>query len=81
MNATGEQAFRTDPWEQLIRRRFEAVFKQLEHAQGPMFYRNHEGIDHDMGTAVTVMTMVFGNLGPTSGTGVLFTRNPVQTAT
>ncbi len=29
-----------------------------------------------MGTAVTIMSMVFGNLGPTSGTGVLFTRNP-----
>ena len=29
-----------------------------------------------MGTAVTIMGMVYGNLGPTSGTGVLFTRNP-----
>ena len=39
-------------------------------------YRDHNKIDHDMGTAVTIMAMVFGNLGPSSGTGVLFTRNP-----
>ena len=30
-------------------------------------YRNQYGIDHDMGTAVTIMGMVYGNLGPTSG--------------
>ena len=39
-------------------------------------YRNQYGIDHNMGTAVTIMGMVYGNLGPTSGTGVLFTRDP-----
>ncbi|MEM7285846.1 MAG: pyruvate, phosphate dikinase [Actinomycetota bacterium] len=39
-------------------------------------YRNLNGIPHDLYTAVNVQSMVFGNTGPTSGTGVLFTRNP-----
>ncbi len=39
-------------------------------------YRRRERIPHDLGTAVNVCTMVFGNLGPTSGTGVAFTRDP-----
>ena len=39
-------------------------------------YRAHEGIPNDLGTAVTVQAMVFGNRGPDSGTGVVFTRNP-----
>ena len=39
-------------------------------------YRGREGIAQDLGTAVTVMAMVFGNLGPDSGTGVAFTRDP-----
>ncbi len=39
-------------------------------------YRDHHGIPHDMGTAVVVQAMVFGNLGPDSGSGVVFTRNP-----
>ena len=39
-------------------------------------YRRRERIPHDLGTAVSVCTMVFGNLGPTSGTGVCFTRDP-----
>ena len=39
-------------------------------------YRNHEGIPHDIGTAVNVQTMVYGNLGNNSATGVAFTRNP-----
>lgn len=41
-------------------------------------YREHNGIPHDMGTAVTVQAMVFGNLDDLSGTGVLFSRNPLQ---
>jgi pyruvate,orthophosphate dikinase len=41
-------------------------------------YRDHNGIAHDMGTAVTVQAMVFGNLDAQSGTGVLFSRNPLQ---
>lgn len=39
-------------------------------------YRRRERIPDDLGTAVNVVTMVFGNLGPTSGTGVAFTRDP-----
>src|SRR2546425_6155661 len=39
-------------------------------------YRRIHGIPGDWGTAVTVMAMVFGNLGETSGTGVGFTRDP-----
>jgi pyruvate, orthophosphate dikinase len=39
-------------------------------------YRRREGIPSDLATAATVQAMVFGNLGPDSGTGVVFTRNP-----
>ena len=39
-------------------------------------YRNFNKIPHDLGTAANVQTMVFGNMGPDSGTGVAFTRNP-----
>lgn len=40
-------------------------------------YRQHHGIPDDLGTAVTVQAMVFGNLSDTSGTGVMFSRNPI----
>jgi pyruvate,orthophosphate dikinase len=40
-------------------------------------YREHHGIAHDVGTAVTVQAMVFGNMDEHSGTGVLFSRNPL----
>jgi pyruvate,orthophosphate dikinase len=43
-------------------------------------YRQHHGIDDTMGTAVTIQAMVFGNLDDASGTGVLFTRNPLTGA-
>ena len=43
-------------------------------------YRKHHCLSDDAGTAVTVQAMVFGNLGPRSGTGVLFTRNPLSGA-
>ncbi len=62
------------------------VYKQLELATKAVFaswngkraiaYRNKEGISHDLGTAVNIQTMVFGNMGEDSGTGVAFTRNP-----
>jgi pyruvate,orthophosphate dikinase len=39
-------------------------------------YRRQERIPHDLGTAVNICSMVFGNLGPDSGTGVAFTRDP-----
>jgi len=63
-----------DPWVQL-RLAIEAVFRSwnTERAQA---YRRKEGIADDIGTAVTVQAMVFGNRGATSATGVLFTRNP-----
>ena len=41
-------------------------------------YRRRERIPHDLGTAVNVCTMVFGNLGGNSGTGVAFTRDPAS---
>ena len=40
-------------------------------------YRQHHNISEDLGTAVTVQAMVFGNLSDTSGTGVMFSRNPI----
>jgi pyruvate, orthophosphate dikinase len=59
---------------------------QLEHAVAAVlrswdgakarWYRAAHGIDHGLGTAVTVQRMVFGNAGGTSGAGVGFTRNP-----
>ena len=63
-----------EPWEQLFGA-MEAVFRSWNNSRA-IVYRNQYGIDHDMGTAVTIMGMVYGNLGPTSGTGVLFTRDP-----
>jgi pyruvate,orthophosphate dikinase len=45
-------------------------------AERAVLYRRQERIPHDLGTAVNVMAMVFGNLGPHSGTGVAFTRDP-----
>ena len=63
-----------DPWQQL-RLAIEAVFGSWDSDRAKT-YRQKEGIPDDLGTAVTVQAMVFGNRGPDSGTGVLFTRNP-----
>jgi pyruvate,orthophosphate dikinase len=52
-----------------------AVFKSWN-AERAVLYRRQERIPHDLGTAVNVMAMVFGNRGPDSGTGVAFTRDP-----
>ncbi|MCF6465935.1 pyruvate, phosphate dikinase [Clostridium sp. Cult2] len=52
-----------------------AVFKSW-HNDRAIAYRNINKISHDMGTAVNVQTMVFGNMGDDSATGVMFTRNP-----
>jgi len=62
------------------------VYKQLELATKAVFeswtgkravdYRNKEKISHELGTAVNIVTMVFGNMGDDSGTGVAFTRDP-----
>jgi pyruvate,orthophosphate dikinase len=66
--------FPADPVEQLWGA-IEAVWKSwtLKKAQD---YRRHAGISETLGTAVNVVSMVFGNLGEDSGTGVAFTRNP-----
>ena len=66
--------FPQDPFEQL-RMAIEAVFRSWN-SKRAVAYRNATGIPHDLGTAVNVQAMVFGNMGPRSGTGVLFTRNP-----
>jgi pyruvate,orthophosphate dikinase len=68
------QAFPDDPWQQL-EMAIHAVFESWNNPRA-ITYRNVNKIAHDLGTAVNVQTMVFGNLGPTSGTGVAFTRNP-----
>ncbi|MBI4352984.1 MAG: pyruvate, phosphate dikinase, partial [Candidatus Omnitrophica bacterium] len=52
-----------------------AVFKSWNNARA-VTYRNLSKIPHDLGTAVNVQAMVFGNRGETSGTGVAFTRDP-----
>ena len=52
-----------------------AVFESWNNPRA-ITYRNLNKIPHDLGTAVNVQAMVFGNMGKTSGTGVAFTRNP-----
>jgi pyruvate,orthophosphate dikinase len=66
--------FPQDPLDQL-RMATEAVFKSWN-GKRAVDYRRHEGIPDTLGTAVNIQTMVFGNMGSTSGTGVAFTRNP-----
>jgi len=66
--------FPTDPIEQL-RQAIEAVFESW-FGKRAVDYRNFHKIPHDLGTAANVQTMVFGNMGFDSGTGVAFTRNP-----
>jgi pyruvate,orthophosphate dikinase len=68
------QPFPQDPQEQL-RLAINAVFDSW-FAKKAVEYRRIHGIPSDWGTAVTVMAMVFGNLGESSGTGVGFTRDP-----
>jgi pyruvate, orthophosphate dikinase len=63
-----------DPWLQLSAA-IEAVFRSWD-TDRARTYRSHEGIPDELGTAVTVQAMVFGNRGADSATGVLFTRNP-----
>jgi pyruvate,orthophosphate dikinase len=65
--------FPTDPMEQL-KLATEAVFKSWN-GKRAVDYRNAAKIAHDLGTAVNIVTMVFGNMGEGSGTGVLTTRN------
>ena len=70
---TGED-FPTDPYRQLelaVRSVFDSWFGKRAHD-----YREFNRIPHDLGTAVNIVTMVFGNMGADSGTGVAFTRDP-----
>lgn len=67
-----------DPWEQL-RMAIVAVLESW-HSRRAIAYRRDRGISDDGGTAVTVQAMVFGNLDDRSGTGVLFTRDPLSGA-
>ncbi|HEX8729790.1 MAG TPA: pyruvate, phosphate dikinase [Ktedonobacterales bacterium] len=66
--------FPEEPIEQL-RLAIEAVFASWNNKRA-IDYRNINKIPHDLGTAVNVQTMVFGNIGADSATGVAFTRNP-----
>ncbi|MCJ7518726.1 MAG: pyruvate, phosphate dikinase, partial [Anaerolineaceae bacterium] len=66
--------FPQDPLEQM-RLATEAVFKSW-FGKRAVDYRRAEGIPDDLGTAVNIVTMVFGNTGWESGTGVAFTRDP-----
>ncbi len=69
-----DAAIPDDPWLQL-RASIEAVFRSWN-ADRAVHYREREGIPHDLGTAVNIQAMVFGNMDARSGTGVVFTRDP-----
>jgi pyruvate,orthophosphate dikinase len=73
-DVVGVDAVPDDPWLQL-RMAVEAVFRSWN-SERARAYRARESIADDLGTAVAVQAMVFGNLGPDSASGVLFTRNP-----
>jgi len=66
--------FPEDPIEQLFLS-IEAVFRSWNNDRA-FIYRNLNKIDHELGTAVNIQSMVFGNMGNDCGTGVAFTRNP-----
>jgi pyruvate,orthophosphate dikinase len=68
------RAFPDDPYEQM-RLAIEAVFNSWNSPRA-FAYRNVQDIPHDLGTAVNIVMMVFGNMGDDSGTGVAFTRDP-----
>ena len=73
-NAMNGEEFPQDPTEQLMGA-VKAVFRSWDNPRA-IVYRRMNDIPGDWGTAVNVQTMVFGNKGDTSGTGVAFTRNP-----
>ncbi|GAC1377228.1 MAG: pyruvate, phosphate dikinase [Ktedonobacteraceae bacterium] len=68
------EPFPTDVFQQL-HKAIEAVFSSWNNKRA-IDYRNFNKIPHTLGTAVNVQSMVFGNMGSDSGTGVAFTRNP-----
>jgi len=63
-----------DPWQQLMEAT-KAVFSSWDNARA-VSYRELNDLPHDMGTAVNVQAMVYGNTGDDSGSGVAFTRDP-----
>lgn len=73
MERTGSP-FPEEPIDQLFLS-IEAVFRSWNNDRA-FIYRNLNKIDHDLGTAVNIQSMVFGNMGNDCGTGVAFTRNP-----
>ncbi|MGP3947541.1 pyruvate, phosphate dikinase [Streptomyces sp. 7N604] len=75
LKETGRE-FPQDPREQMDLA-IKAVFDSWNGERAKL-YRRQERIPHDLGTAVNVCSMVFGNLGPDSGTGVAFTRDPAS---
>lgn len=66
--------FPMNPVDQMIMS-IEAVFNSWNNDRARV-YRNYNDIPHDLGTAVNIQSMVFGNMGNNCGTGVAFTRNP-----
>jgi pyruvate, orthophosphate dikinase len=70
--------FPQDPREQLMQA-INAVFSSWN-SDRAVLYRRQERIPNELGTAVNVVAMVFGNTGPDSGTGVCFTRDPATGA-
>ncbi len=68
------EPFPTDVYKQL-EKAIEAVFSSWNNKRA-IDYRNFNKIEHTLGTAVNVQSMVFGNMGGDSGTGVAFTRDP-----
>ena len=73
-DAMNGEDFPQDPTEQLMGA-VKAVFRSWDNPRA-IVYRRMNDIPGDWGTAVNVQSMVFGNMGETSGTGVAFTRNP-----
>ena len=71
-----KEDFPQDPNTQLLLA-VQAVFKSWNNSRA-VLYRELNNIDHKTGTAVNIQSMVFGNMGETSGTGVAFTRNPAN---
>ncbi len=68
-----QEDFPQDPYEQM-KRATEAVFKSWN-SKRAFAYRNASGIAHDLGTAVNIQAMVYGNISPDAGTGVAMSRN------
>ena len=76
VKAKTKKAFPQDPIEQLDKA-IDAVFLSWNNKRA-IFYRKKYGIPSDIGTGVTVQSMVFGNMGQDCGTGVGFTRDPLS---